>query len=140
MRFARLIFTAAGIYGVVVLTPLYFLEGWLGRNIPPPITHPEFYYGFAGVALAWQVVFLLIGREPARYRSLMTACVLEKLDYGLAVIVLLAQGRVAASMLITAGIDLIWGALFVAAYLQTTYLKTPYLKTLPQAPAVAGST
>jgi hypothetical protein len=54
MRFARLIFTAAGIYGIVVLTPLYFLEGWLGRNAPPPITHPEFYYAFVGVALAWQ--------------------------------------------------------------------------------------
>jgi len=129
MRFARLIFTAAGIYGIAVLTPLYFLEGWLGRNAPP-ITHPEFYYGFVGVALAWQVVFLLVGREPVRYRPIMLACVLEKLGYGLAVIVLLGLGRLAASTLITAGIDLILGALFVAAYLQTP----------SPAPTVAGST
>jgi len=130
MRFAQVIFTAAGIYGIVVLAPLYFLEGWLGRNAPPPITHPEFFYGFVGVALAWQVVFLLIGRDPVRYRPIMIACVLEKLGYGLAVIVLLGLGRVAASTLITAGIDLTLGALFVAAY----------LKTPSQAPAVAGST
>ena len=130
MRFARLIFTAAGIYGIAVLTPLYFLEGWLGRSAPPPITHPEFYYGFAGVALAWQVAFLIIGRDPVRFRPLMAACVLEKLGFGLAVIVLLAQGRVAASTLITAGIDLILGALFCVAY----------LKTPSQSTAVAGST
>jgi hypothetical protein len=55
---------------------------------------------------------------------------LEKLGYGLAVIVLLGQGRVAASALVTAGIDLVLGALFVAAY----------LKTPSQAPAVVGST
>src|SRR5262245_40098613 len=129
MRFARLIFTAAGIYGIAVLSPLYFLEEWLGRNAPPPITHPEFFYGFLGVALAWQVVFLLIGREPARYRPLMVPSVLEKLGYGLAGIVLLAQGRFAASKLVTAGMDLILGALFVAAYLTTS----------SQAPAVAAS-
>ena len=130
MRFAQLIFTAAGIYGIAVLTPLYFLEAWLGRNLPPAVTHPEFYYGFVGVALAWQVVFLLIGREPVRFRPIMVAGVLEKLAYGVAVIVLLAQGRVSANTMTTAGIDLILGALFFAAY----------LKTPSQAAPIAGAT
>ena len=26
---------------------------------PPTITHPDFFYGFVGVALVWQLVFLL---------------------------------------------------------------------------------
>ena len=50
----RLVFWAAGIYGLIVVTPLYFLESQFAKQAPPAITHPEFYYGFAGVTLAWQ--------------------------------------------------------------------------------------
>ena len=50
MRFAKWAFTAAGIYGLVSLPPLYFIE----RLATPPITHPEYYYGFIGTALAFQ--------------------------------------------------------------------------------------
>ena len=53
MKFARIVYSAAGVYGVLALAPLYFLFGLLGRVDPPPVTHPEFYYGFAGVALVW---------------------------------------------------------------------------------------
>ena len=76
--FARRVFTVAGIYGLVVLVPFYFLERWLGENRPPAITHAEFYYGFAGVAVAWQVAFLIIGRDPVRYRLLMLPAILAK--------------------------------------------------------------
>ena len=51
-RFARRVFTGAGIYGLVCLVPMYGVERILGTMFPPPITHPEFFYGFAGVALA----------------------------------------------------------------------------------------
>jgi len=51
------VLTLAGIYGLVVLLPLYFLEHRLGQDQPPAITHPEFYCGFVGVATAWQVAF-----------------------------------------------------------------------------------
>ena len=51
MLFARRTFLVAGIYGLVVLLPMYFLEGRIGRDTPPPITHPEFFYGFLGVAI-----------------------------------------------------------------------------------------
>ena len=45
MRFARLTFLIAGIYGLVVMLPQYFLEAKTGRDFPPAITHPEFFYG-----------------------------------------------------------------------------------------------
>ena len=45
MKFAKIVFLVAGIYGLIVLLPLYFLEERTGRDFPPPITHPEYYYG-----------------------------------------------------------------------------------------------
>ena len=49
MKFAKIIFWIAAIWGILVLTPLYFLFDTIGRQDPPPITHPGFYYGFVGV-------------------------------------------------------------------------------------------
>ena len=53
MSFARWVFRIAGIYGVLVIAPMYFLESRFPAENPPPITHPEFFYGFVGVTLAW---------------------------------------------------------------------------------------
>ena len=38
MTFARRVFLIAGIYGVVVILPQYFLEGRLSHDYPPAIT------------------------------------------------------------------------------------------------------
>ncbi len=116
---AKCVFTLAGVYGIVVLTPLYFLENWLGRSSPPAITHPEFFYGFVGVALAWQFGFLMIGRDPLRFRPWMLPSVLEKITYAVAVIVLFVQGRIAISTLATGSIDLLLAGMFVAAFFAT---------------------
>ena len=61
MRFARVVFIAAGVWGIVVLTPLYFLIDISGRQYAAPTTYPQFVYGFLSVALAWQIAFLMIG-------------------------------------------------------------------------------
>ena len=119
MRFAKTVFLVAGVYGLLVLLPQLFLEEKFGRDYPPPVTHPEFYYGFVGVAVAFQVLFLIVARDPARYRAVMIPAVIEKASFGVAVPVLYLQGRVPAVILTPAAIDLILGALFVAAYLKT---------------------
>lgn len=119
MRFAARAFTLAGIYGLVVLLPLYLLEDRLGRETPPPITHPEFFYGFAGVAIAWQLAFLVIGNDPVRHRPIMLPAIVEKLGYGVAVLVLFASGRVAAPTLGTGLVDLALAAIFLAARART---------------------
>jgi len=118
-RFARRVFTWAGLYGLVALLPMYVLEARLGELFPPALTHPEFYYGFAGVAGAWQVAFLLIGSDPVRFRPIMLPAVLEKLGYGIAVGVLIAQGRTPVALMGTGVIDLALAALFTAAYFRT---------------------
>jgi hypothetical protein len=119
MKFAKFTFWIAGIWGVLVITPLYFLFDLIGRKDPPPITHPGFYYGFVGVALAWQVAFLFIATDPVRYRPLMIPSVLEKVAYGAAVIVLVLQARMHPSDLVFACTDLFLGLLFVIAYSKT---------------------
>ena len=119
MRFARRLFLIAGIYGLIVLLPQYFLEARTGRDFPPPITHPEYYYGFIGVAVAWQVLFLIISRDPVRYRAMMIPSVLEKATFGVAAVILFLTGRVPSLMLVFGLIDLTLGALFVAAYART---------------------
>ncbi len=52
MKFARIVFLVAGIWGVLVIAPLYFLFDLIGQNDPPAITHPGFFYGFVGLGLA----------------------------------------------------------------------------------------
>jgi hypothetical protein len=119
MKLARIVFGAAGLYGLVVLVPDYFLEASIGRADPPAITHPEYFYGFVGVALAWQIAFLLIARDPGRYRRLMPVAVLEKMSFGLPAIALFADtaGRISVQMLTFGLIDLSWATSFLIAYL-----------------------
>jgi hypothetical protein len=119
MKFARTVFYIAGVYGLIVLTPQYFWEEKNGRDFPPAITHPEYYYGFIGVALAFQVLFLIIARNPERYRAAMIPAMIEKFSFGIAAVVLLMQNRIAIPMFGAAMIDLILGALFVAAFFKT---------------------
>ena len=114
--FSRWVFWIAGVYGLLVLLPQYFLEQRIGRDAPPPITHPEYFYAFVGVAVAWQVAFLIIGCDPQRYRLMMIPAILEKLSFGIAALVLWSMGRVAMPVPAFAGIDLLLGALFVAAF------------------------
>jgi hypothetical protein len=119
MKFARIVFWVAGIWGLLVIPPLYFMFDLIGRNDPPPITHPGFFYGFTGAALAWQIAFLFIARDPVRYRPLMIPSILEKSSYSLAVFTLVMQHRMRASDLTFGGADLLLGVLFVAAYFKT---------------------
>lgn len=119
MKFAKIVFLVAGIWGVLVIAPLYFMFDLIGQKDPPAITHPGFFYGFVGVALAWQIAFLFISRDPVRFRPLMIPSIFEKFSYAIAVVVLVLQARMHASDLVFAATDLLLGVLFVLAYLRT---------------------
>lgn len=123
MIFARRVFLLAAVYGFLVLVPQYFLEERVGRDFPPPITHPEHFYGFVGVALAWQVLFVVIARDPVRFRPAMPVAALEKLAFGGAAVALFAQGRLHPAILAAGLVDLVLAALFVLAWRRTPDLR-----------------
>jgi hypothetical protein len=119
MKFAKIVFWSAGVWGLLVLTPLYFLFDRIGQQDPPPITHPGFYYGFVGAGLAWQIAFLIIATNPVRFRPLMIAAMVEKFIYASSLTVLYLQGRLRPSDLTFGAVDLLFGILFVVAFLKT---------------------
>ena len=119
MKFAKTVYLIAGIYGLLVVVPQYFMERQNSITFPPPINHPEYYYGFIGVTVAWQIAFLIISRDPERYRPLMLATVVEKYTYVVAVLLLYAKGRITSVLIVApALIDLVLGTLFAIAYIK----------------------
>src|SRR5215213_2491486 len=119
MKFAKWVYRTAGIYGLVVLAPLLFLERAVSQTSPPAITHPEYYYGFAITGVAWQVAFLVISNDSQRFRTVMPVTWIEK-TYGLVAVVLYVQNRGSSQVLVLGLIDLLLGALFVSAYITAT--------------------
>jgi hypothetical protein len=124
MKFAKVIFWVAGIWGVLVLTPLFFIFDSIGRNDPPPVTHPGFYYGLTTVGLAFQFVFIVIATDPVRFRPLMVPSMFEKFSYGIAMAVLYVQHRIHAADLVFVGADLLLGLLFIVAFFKTRTAST----------------
>jgi len=125
MRFAKIVFIIAGIWGLVVLTPLYWLVDITGRPYPPPTDHPQFYYGFLSVAMAWQVAFLVIGSNPVRLRPLMIPAILEKLGYVSLLAILRSQSRISDLDTYPILPDLLLGLLFIAAFIRTRTPQQP---------------
>ena len=124
MKFAKIVFYIAALWGVLILAPLYFMFDMIGRQDPPPITHPAFYYGFVGVGLSWQLAFFVIARDPIRFRPLMLPSVFEKFSYGIALIVLYLQHRLRAPDMAFGCIDLLFGVLFILSFFKTSSFKT----------------
>jgi hypothetical protein len=111
MRFAKWVFLMAGIYGLAALLPQYFVK--------PSADRPEIFYGFVGVAIAWQLLFVLTSVDVARFRPIMPVAVVEKLGFGIPAVVLFTQGRIAPRMLAAGIIDLVLAVLFLVAWSKT---------------------
>ena len=116
IKFAQRLFLGAGLYGMAVIMPMFFLEGLIGEHDPPAITHAEFYYGFVCTAFAWQIVYLMMSRDPLRWRPMLIPAIMGKAGFAISVFVLLAQGRSAARNVVLPSIDLLLAALFAWAY------------------------
>jgi hypothetical protein len=126
MRFAKWVFGLAGISGLLMVVPPFFLEERFNEDHPPAITHPELYYGFFGLCVAWQVMFLIIASDPVRFRPAMLAALVEKASYAIAVPILYATGRVPLVWVGFAAHDTVWFVLFAIAFLRTG--SVPYTK------------
>lgn len=119
MRFARWVFAIAGVYGLLILAPMLAMEAQIGRDHPPPITHPEYFYGFVGVAVAWQVAFLIIATDPVRYRWIIIPAILEKASFGIAILLLACTRGVPLPIVAGACTDGLLGTLFVLSWFST---------------------
>lgn len=117
--YARRVFFWAGIYGLVALLPMCFLEARIGQVFPPALNHPENYYGFLAVALAWQLAFLAISRDVVRFRPLMPVAVAAKFGFVATVLALVLQERIATAAAAPAVADLLIGLLFLVAWRRT---------------------
>ena len=122
MTLARIVFVIAGIWGIVVLTPFYWLVDVTGRRYDPPTAYPHFFFGFLAVALAWQIAFLVIGSNPARFRALMIPAMLEKFGYVATLAVLYGHGRITSVDAQAAVPDGLLGLLFILAFVKTRAL------------------
>jgi hypothetical protein len=116
ITFARRLFLGAGIYGMVVLVPMFFLEHLIGAYEPPSIRHAEVYYGFVCTALAWQIVYLMMSRDPIRLRPMLIPAIVGKAGFAISVFALFSQERLAARNLLLPSIDLVLAVLFAWAY------------------------
>ena len=119
MRLAKIIFIGAGIWGIAVLTPLYWLVDISGRHYAPPNDYPQFFYGFIGVAIAWQIAFLVIGSNPARFRMLMIPAMIEKFGYISTLILMYGRSQISSIDVQPAVPDGLIGLLFIVAFWAT---------------------
>jgi hypothetical protein len=65
------------------------------------------------------LAFLVIAKNPVRFRPMMLPSILEKFAYGIALGALYLQGRLHTADLGFGAIDLLFGILFIVAFLKT---------------------
>ena len=135
MRFRNNAFWWGGVYGVLLALAFFLGEKPITAKMPPEITHPEYYYAFAGALLVWHLLYLYISNHMERCRPIMPFAVLEKISFAVPVLVLYATKRVTSLGLVGGAIgDLVWGAFFLAAYFKVKEPATPAI-----AAAAAGT-
>ena len=119
MKFAKVVFRIAGVWGILVLTPLFFLAGEINRRFPPPITHPQYFYGFVALAWAFQLVFFVIATDPVRFRPLIIPSIFEKAGWVMTCFVLMLRGGITSGEASGAAADLLLGILFICSLFKT---------------------
>jgi hypothetical protein len=117
-----------------MLTPMFFLESQMAA-MGGPITRPENYYGFIGVAWAWQWVYLLIGRDRVRYRPIMPIGAMGKLIFVVITFGLAAAGRTPWNVALITASDLVIAILFLIAWRMTPNMPQGASATAADGPA-----
>ncbi len=114
-KHARWLFRGAAIYGAILLLPVYFLEA----RIAAPATRlpaPEYFYGFIGAALSFQLVYWVIGGAPRKYYALMPLAVGAKLSFWIPTAILWSAGRTTTSTFALSCGDLLLAIAFLLAW------------------------
>jgi hypothetical protein len=119
MKFAKIVFRIAGVWGLLLLTSMFFLADTIAKKYPPPMTHLQYYYGFVATAWAFQLVFFVIASDPARFRPLIIPSIFEKAGFVVTCLVLLLRRGITSGEASGAAADLILGILFICAFFTT---------------------
>ena len=106
--FIRRVMIGAAVYGFIGAATLYFTDA--------PDPHRLLYFAFAGIALVFQGVFLVIARDPRRFAPLLPLCVFEKVSFGIPALAFAARGQAEAPMALGGAVDLLLAVLFVIAW------------------------
>ncbi|MDF1834196.1 MAG: hypothetical protein P1U62_04850 [Alteraurantiacibacter sp. bin_em_oilr2.035] len=112
--FAQRVFLIAGAYGFVAVPIIYFTDA--------PDPHRLMYFAFAGIALVFQGVFIVISRNPGRYAPLMPLCIFEKLSFGVPAVAFWSRGQAEMNLGLGGIVDLVFAALFFIARRRMTKL------------------
>jgi hypothetical protein len=116
MAFARLAYLLAGLWGVVVIALGYASYVTGADQSLAAIARPEMIHGFFLTAMPWQLLFLVISRDPLRYNAVMPVTVLEKLPFAAITLAMFAKGQVSPTMGFFAAMDGLLGVCFCVAY------------------------
>ena len=106
--FARRVFVIAAIYGFLAVPSLYLTDA--------PDPHRLMYFAFAGIALVFQGVLLVIARDPVQYVALMPLCVFEKLSFVVPALAFALSGQTDPMTGSGGAIDLVFAVLFFIAW------------------------
>jgi hypothetical protein len=107
-RFTARVLIGAALYGVVGSASLYFTDA--------PDPHRLLYFAFAGIALVFQGVFVVIARDPRRYAAFLPLCVFEKISFAAPALAFWSQGQAPLSMGLGGAVDLALAGLFALCW------------------------
>lgn len=112
MKFAKWVFIIGGVFGLLAIIPLYFNE----KQIAPGLKYPEFYYGFIGINILWQVLYIYISQNLLRFRPIILFAFFVKILGVVSISYLVLIERTATWWYGIISTDLILAILFLAAY------------------------
>jgi hypothetical protein len=107
-RFTARVLIGAALYGVVGSASLYFTAA--------PDPHRLLYFAFAGIALVFQGVFVVIARDPRHFAALLPLCVFEKISFAAPALAFYSQGQAPLSMGLGGAVDLLLAGLFAICW------------------------
>ena len=116
---AKLIFRVAAVWAILALTPILFFPNRIGNPVPRPLTEPEYFHGFLALSLLFALLYLVIATNPIRYRPVMWIGILQKFVYPLAIFGLLSTHRAPPTKSFYAGVEFLFGLLFILALIKT---------------------
>ena len=112
MKFAKWVFLIGGVFGLLAIIPLYFNE----NQIAPGLKYPEFYYGFIGINIVWQIMYIYISTNPSRFRPIILFAFFVKILGVISIFWLIIIERTATWWYGIVISDLIFAILFLSAF------------------------